>query len=203
MKLGSNVKERPILFSTPMVQAILAGRKTQTRIIKNLTKVNVRVNDWEEPVLDPATNEWVFTAKHGMPEQIRVKCPFGLPGDTLWVRETWSHTRQLNIHPTDIGYGVVYKADNQPWDDIEGWCWKPSIIMTREASRINLKIKQVRVVRLHSMSTNDLKLEGIVPVSGCLVKNAYMKFMALWISLNGNISWKSNHYVWVIEFEVL
>lgn len=211
------MKERPILFSTPMVQAILAGTKTQTRRIKGLTKVNVRVNDWAIPVFDPSTNEWVFTAEHGTPEQIRIKSPYGLIFDELWVRETFAHTSQLNIHPSDDeNYGFVYKADAQPWDDNEGWRWKPSIFMPRDASRIKLKITGIKIERLQDILVNDVIAEGCDVKYTIFGKHDYTDknyitrmdnyaaksiYYGLWDAINGDGASRANPFVWVIEFK--
>jgi hypothetical protein len=112
---------KQILFSTEMVQAILDGWKTQTRrVVKTIDARGFR------------TANLPFEDFYGR----EFKCPYGQPGDVLWVRETWAHTSQLNINPEDENYGYVYKADGQPWEDYEGWKWKPSIHMPREAARM-------------------------------------------------------------------
>src|SRR5690554_3627422 len=97
---------KPILFSTPMVQAILKGQKSQTRrVVKPPKKCNA------------------------------IPYPFP-PGDILWVRETWQHTKILNLHPSDEDYGYMYRADGGDWEYIDGWSWKPSIFMPKEACRL-------------------------------------------------------------------
>src|SRR5690554_6919216 len=115
--MANITKMKPILFSTPMVQAILRGQKLQTRRVMKQPK------KWTD--VPPIS-----------------------PGDILWVRETWQHTKVLNLHPVDANYGYVYRADAQPWEDIEGWKWKPSIFMPKEACRLWLKVTNVRVERL-------------------------------------------------------
>lgn len=202
--------EKPILFSAPMVNAILEGRKTQTRrIIKHHETIEEirpvmrcieNEYDWGKYIITDALGEdFVFKPKYQA-------------GDTLWVRETFAHTSQLNLHPSDENCGYVYRADGQPWDEYEGWKWKPSIFMPREASRIRLKVKDVRVERLQDISEEDAIAEGIVDTGfGYL---PYMKksnnkveptardaFWSLWAGINGKESWDINPWVWVYNFE--
>ena len=125
---------KPILFSTPMVQAILKGAKTQTRRIIKSDEISESIN--------------------------LARCKYKI-GDILWVRETWQHTKCLNINFEDENYGYVYKADEQPWEDYEHWTWKPSIFMPKEACRIFLKIKSIRVERLNEITEADALAEGV------------------------------------------
>ena len=157
------MKAKPILFSTPMVQAILRRQKWQTRRVVKPPK------------------KWTDTP------------PFS-PGDILWVRETWQHTKVLNLHPTDGCYGYVYRADAQPWEDYEGWKWKPSIFMPKEACRLWLKITSAREERLQSISEVDAKAEGFDSIDS---------FFALWQKINGTESLAINPWVWVYDFEVI
>jgi len=210
------MKERPILFSTPMVQAILAGRKTQTRrIIKQQPegKISCIVNGL-----------WMYdipTGKSNIPCSFR--CPYGQIGDVIWVRETWAMSYDTEYHPElasneqehwETGY--VYKADGKPFYQIDKW--KPSIFMPREACRLRLEITNIRVERLQEISHGDAMSEGvdhvIDKITGyCgydylhggynLMTNPYNGFCSLWKSINGKESWESNPYVWVIEFKKL
>jgi len=191
---GEGVKERPILFSTEMVKAILEGRKSQTR---RVIKPQPTMHDfgehkslaWEKP----------FT-KHGYlaigVERVRecpscLRCSYVQPGDTLWVRETWA---QENVNYKDI---FIYKADG--WDR-SGLKWKPSIHMPRKAARIFLEVKSMRVERLQDITEEDALAEGIVPYDTYTAKRL---FMNLWNTLNSKrgFIWASNPWVWVIEFE--
>ena len=209
--------ERPILFSTPMVQAILAGRKTQTRRTNKLEEVNERAGDFIRPILD-SNGEWVFSSELGAPKQVRVKCPYGKPGDLLWVRE--SCTWIINDHAHDLLEGSrentqwVYKASMHE-DFMEyakekyGYKWKPSIHMPKAAARIWLKVTNVRVERLHNITDNDVSAEGAQdswfstyelasePKQGWMLNG----FKRLWQSINGEQSWNANPWVWVVEFE--
>lgn len=110
-------------------------------------------------------------------------CPYGVPGDTLWVRESWQK----------IGDEFIYRA-SVPGGLTEPGIWKPSIHMIREACRLELKLLSVRVEPLNSISDADAIAEGVPG------KEA---FRSLWRYINGVDSWDSNPDVWVIEFEVM
>lgn len=180
------MKERPILFSTPMVQAILEGRKTQTRrIIKPQPKDDLSFLGWKLP-------EYVQVAfGRGVKTDSFHKFPFGQVGDVLWVRETFrpkSHSFPIGEH---FEYKATAEVDGNPTDEP----WKPSIFMPKDATRIWLKITGVRVERLQDISKEDAKAEGI------FAESAKECFQTLWQSINGEGSWNDNPWVWVIEFE--
>lgn len=183
------MKSKPILFSTPMVQAIFDDRKTQTRrIIKPQPKDDLSFLGWKLP-------EYVQVAfGRGVKTDSLHKFPFGQVGDVLWVRETWQNSEN-NVY-------YHYKADfTEP-----GKGWKPSIFMPKDAARIWLKITDVRVERLNDISAEDSQKEGITWNQGeeweAKYQNAYSyKFKMLWESINGEESWNANPWVWVIEFE--
>lgn len=200
------MSEKPILFNTEMVQAILAGRKTQTRrVVKDCP-------DGFEWVLKKPGDSLCYAGKlNGGSSQYWESspyfCPYGRPGDTLWVRETWAD----NI--PGCPNGITYRADHQdpngdgPANPIK---WRPSIFMPRWASRINLTITGVRVERLQDITEDDAKAEGIEQLGGGVgVLNHKYGMMTtlyaeLWNSINGKKHlWASNPWVWVIEFEVM
>jgi hypothetical protein len=185
-----NMKEPPILFSAPMVRAILDGRKTQTRRVVKPQPVNVLFHkgQWIEAPCDLVENETVL------------HCPYGQPGDRLWVRETWAHE-------TDFGTftgGFVYRADG---DKRERECgptdrWRPSIHMPRLVSRITLEITDVRVERIKDISGIDAIAEGIQAVSKYGSEADVSDFAELWDKINGKkYPWESNPFVWRIEFK--
>lgn len=229
--------ERPILFSGFMVRAILEGRKTQTRrIVKPQPDLSILKPSFRElqfefrrmPVLGPTHEpaEWGFCAKHDKPNCVPVygyKCPYGLPGDRLWVRETW------NIYDYCPGeYGgqgeAGYPLRKIPGvDPGSGYCleyaanggdgpWRPSIHMPRWASRINLDIVGIQVERLQDISDDDCEAEGIKQEWTCLNpgtgsyalgNDVRDDFRNLWDSINGKkpgCSWDSNPWLWVISF---
>lgn len=209
------MKYVPILFSTPMVKAILDGSKTQTRrIIKGKTDhfVQIKVGKYGTAIPYVRGGGAQFWAE----PCINTKCQIG---DIFWVRETWQHTKILNLNAQDENYGFVYRADGQPWKDFEGWTWKPSIFMPKEACRMFLEVVDVRVERLHDISEEDAISEGITeyaygywrnytssfcggrPKTDEDFKNPIESFKSLWESINGKESLKSNPWVWVYDFE--
>ena len=208
------MKERPIIFNGEMIRAILDGRKTQTRrpvkpqpteygLVFRRAGVSEKLEDdfyaWEDDglLLDEHSED-------GGPCQ-RL-CPFGVAGDRLWCRETWMAETEQSI-PTG---GVIYRATDKPEpDENSPLCWRPSIHMPREASRITLEITSVRIERLQEITEEDAKAEGIdmdiplmphVPGMGATHPSAV--FSDLWDSIYAKcgFGWDSNPYVWVIEF---
>lgn len=206
------MKERPILFKPEMVQAIMSGTKTQTRRIvkpqppKWANSETERVGPWlhfigNHPkgkcgedncgcIEGGSSGKGMWTAK----------CPYGQIGDILWVRETF--------RVYTIGGGFEYKADGGlSTDDDSKMKWKPSIHMPKEACRLFLKIKDIRVERLKDISNNDAIAEGMDHEWESVGKNVEMKpdptaeFALLWIEINGEDSWNDNPWVWVVEFE--
>ncbi|MDP3650537.1 MAG: hypothetical protein Q8R67_02530 [Rhodoferax sp.] len=193
------MKERPILFSGPMVRALLGGSKTQTR----------RVFKYKNGGVQPRTNDLP-----GM-RQIMHNCPYGQPGNRLWVRETWGYFGgDEYIYQKDIG-SVGYRASQiDGLDHIPGGRWRPSIHMPRWASRLTLEITGVRVERLNDISRADAEAEGCTKnhngyywggpheTSGLKqLASAKGAYRDLWESLNGTDSWAANPCVWVIEFK--
>lgn len=181
------MKERPIIFGAESVRAILEGRKTQTRrVIKPSWSRCLDLDD------DPDDRE-----------KARLGCPYGKPGNRLWVRETWGYTakwppslaKQQQALPT-------YKAD-QPDG---GHSWFSSIHMPRWASRITLEVTEVRVERLQEISPNDARDEGVPPYSPLHPLPAALYYQATfqdqWDALNAKrgFSWESNPWVWVVSF---
>lgn len=171
------MKDRPILFSAPMVRAILANTKTQTRRV-------ARVNPMHQGMaLEPGE------MAHGIPLKT---CPYGQPGDRLWVRETWA--------PLTVGY--AYRAD-PVWNGPPADRWRPSIHMPRAASRITLEVTGVRVEKLQDISEADAQAEGAARhISPAAFLTGHRQgYRLLWESINGPDSWAANPWVWVIEFK--
>lgn len=188
------MKERPILFKGPLVRATLEGRKTVTRRALKMPHAL-----WETS----ATGELV---------PIPANCPYGKPGDRLWVRETWG--LQVRSYGGGTGEHIVYRATNP--DAI--YCksaegreypvkWKPSIHMHRHSSRILLEITDVRVERLQDISRADIRAEGLQcppELASDDVSPNYRDWYPaawreLWESTGGN--WDANPWVWVVEFK--
>lgn len=222
---GTEVKERPILFSGPMVRAILEGRKTMTR---RVVKFDPAENwcDLKEPSLwvdKIARERTAFALSRGdrhKPDQrsLWMLCPYGEVGEKLWVRETWQCTEEeLPLLPLDPALWtywqkrVRYAADGD-YDVVNPKPWKPSIHMPRWASRITLEITGVRVERLQDISEVASIAEGVTRADSGLYRydnlyeylNAKFAFRALWDSINGErpgCAWKDNPWTWVLEFE--
>lgn len=184
------MKEKPILFSAPMVQAILAGTKTQTRrIFKGTTEHKGEYN--------PAYIErW---EQHSGWAKI---CPYGGIGDHLWVRETW--TQDGRGGQDAQGRDAVYYRADMPHHDTWAGTWKPSIFMPRWASRITLEITDIRVEYLQSISEEDAQAEGVQPIynphGGSTITPYWHGFRELWSKINGKESWDNNPLVWAISF---
>ncbi len=214
---------KPILFSTPMVQAIHALIKRHTRrIINPKTPEAITLLIYLNAGLDIDKNK---------EELIRNHAPIKT-GDILWVRETW-----MQVHK-DVEFEgrfseFVYRADTEENEKkfghiknpvgerfIDSWKWKPSIFMPKEAARIFLKVTNVRVERLQDITEEDAISEGILrcpkadntgtayyDYSGKQTPVSYnfdspiASFKTLWQSINGRESWEANPWVWVYEFE--
>lgn len=185
------MKEHPILFSGPMVRAILEGRKTQTRrVVKpqfgQLWGCGIRHG---ETVI--SANVDIMT-KYGTWKWIN--CPYGQPGDLLWVRETWCFR---NGHMIASKECIQYKAEG--FDPIYDSRWHPSIHMPRWASRLTLRITDIRVHRIQEIKDDDCIAEGVVGAYGL---GPWDAFQEIWDSINGKRApWESNPWVWAITFE--
>ena len=224
------MKERPIIFSTPMVQAILEGLKTQTRrVVKPFVdksswkkSAETREKEWRPQLrLAPVhhgyyDDMWCLFNKDDQPASVPYtgrRCPYGKHGDLLWVRETfcvWSYDNN----------DVWYKASpisSQGWHNEtlknNGKKWKPSIHMPKKYARIWLEIVGVRVERVQDISDVDAMAEG-VKSNICLASleepdyreeiGYRYAFSVLWDSINGKkegCSWADNPWVWIVEFK--
>ena len=222
------MKEKPILFSGPMVRAILDGRKNQTRrVVKipphiahgelSLTRMQDSYPDGTRPIWGDDYEPNLFSTRNR----------FGRMGDWLWVRETWNVVpvgRPAPLCGTDgipkslpDGWGVMYQASGDCCTKLVGW--RPSIHMPRWASRITLEITGVRVERLQEISEADAIAEGIEEIRnlpsvrgstkskcwrdygiGVGFYQPAQSYRSLWESNNGPGSWDANPWVWVIEF---
>lgn len=218
----ASAKERPILFSGPMVRALLEGSKTQTRrVVKYPTQEGK--SGWH-----PNKTGWQFLP--GGSE--RPVCPYGRPGDRLWVRETFiqgwpsvdGNHDQFYEDGSEKPVHTWYRATSPDigWTDDDGFAtgktpWKPSIHMPRWASRITLEIVSVRVERLQDISEADALAEGVCAQGGGLYELHYfdlagrpalgstqsprLAYRGIWESINGAGSWDANPWVWVVEFK--
>lgn len=201
-------KEIPILFSTPMVQAILEGRKTQTRRI-------VKQHIQREDIGSGASCFSVYDSYGAQYYNEQETEPYTLadfqkwkPGDLLWVRETWTTEGHTTKH-------YAYRADHDSISNVGRW--KPSIHMPKTAARIWLQVESVGVERLQDISEEDAISEGInwIDVEPEVGMRAYRDYVncendfltpiqsyaTLWQSINGPESWEQNPFVWVIKFK--
>ena len=184
------MSERPILMSAPMVRSILAGKKTQTRRI-----VKGQYSGLPHMVGDDVA--FLDKGRRTGPDQ---RCPYGVPGDRLWVRETHCAFERGHVH-----YAADFTRD--PKGEREhGVRWTPSIHMPRWASRITLEITDVRVERLQEISEADAIAEGTapyrLPVHPAREALRHVDgYAQLWDSINGAGSWAANPWVWVVSFK--
>jgi len=223
------MKERPIIFSTEMVKAILDGRKTMTRWVINLKGYSQQI--WGECIPHNGSEAKLLGEPYlKVPHDLvidnagtRITCPYGQAGDRLWVRET--HIFEVNEdYPKDprghydeeADEHLIphYKADDEDisdWLDLEsgdmGGKWRPSIFMPRWASRLTLEITGVRVERLQEITEEDAQVEGCPKIigdfTGLEVAPARYVFEKLWDSLYARrgYGWGKNPWVWVIRFD--
>ncbi len=203
------MKERGMIFNADMVRAILDGRKTQTRRpIKwkqtRFTEIGEREDGSKWP--------WSEDAEHAC--DFWHPCPFGAVGDRIWVRETWAEAGasapDLKLYRANYPEHVPSIYENVP--PAKEIHWTPSIHMPRWASRILLEITGVLVERLNTISEHDAQAEGVARLRGGFWKHyqpgwtqhqlsARGSFVTLWKSIYGEEGWKSNPWVWVIEFK--
>lgn len=200
------MKERPILFSAPMVRALLDGRKTQTRRIVKPQP------DWLPEVGYTRRTDGMFWPIGSLGQQCGaplVKCPYGLPGDGLWVREAWkAHSTFEGTSPRDIPRSTIFYMADDAYAP-SGSRGRPGIHMPRWASRLFLRITDVRVERLQAISPEDALAEGVYPgeqppVTFNRVFSSSMPvhlYGGLWEHLNGAGSWGANPWVWAVTFE--
>jgi hypothetical protein len=180
-----------------MVRAILEGRKTQTRRV-------LKLQDYD--------GGDCYETKDGILRDILSLCPYGIPGDRLWVRETWRR------HKENLPDGIMYRANNMlsffTGDEPEAAhdCkrtdfWRPSIFMPRWASRITLEVTGVRVERLQEITEEEAQAEGVEARRSMkdgvapVVYSYQDPFRIIWDSINGKkYPWSDNPWVWVIDF---
>lgn len=208
----------PILYSTLMVQALIAGTKTKTRRTKGLEKFNTnpdaftnngRRKDlcrfYKEGTPDPNPLETYHILESADGFFNEVKCPYGKVGDIHWVRECVSKTIFDGCY--------IYKAETDPDLDIS---WKPSIHMPKVACRLWNEISNVKIERLHDISEQDAIEEGVkfiddlpygagfndyLSTSKIFYPKASTSFFSLWKKINGKESFELNPWVWVISFK--
>jgi hypothetical protein len=220
-----STKERPILFSGPLVRAILGGTKTQTRRLVNLRGAKPDAGRFEQSTVLPAL--WLGCDVDDT--TIVLRCPYGAPGDCLWVRETcilpvFDDDPEQVVYAADHADPEVARAEIQEGADGDVR-WRPSIHMPRWASRIDLEVTRVRVERLQAITEEDARAEGVdwtsrqfldpqdevdddredprevgyAPAGASFARD---NFRRLWDRINGDrATWDSNPWVWAIDFK--
>jgi hypothetical protein len=220
-----SVKQTPLVFTSESICAILSGKKTQTRRVLRWQPLDVL------PMRTPG--EWVTlnVRDDASPQNNKggmIRCRFGVPGDQLWVRETWAlvspeqvgdarwyelrNNHPSRLHPDsnemDGVAAVIYRTD---WDDFDfgkGYQgWRSSLFMPRWASRITLEVTDVRVQRVQDIRDADAQAEGVPKLYRTpkwLPNEARSQFIDLWGEINGKKHpWAENPYVWAITFKRL
>lgn len=220
------MKERPILFSAPMVRAILAGTKTQTRRAVKPQPALVDPRNSRLPGLyrngdfawrdkgAPLGCATISCKPNGPDGWALENSPFGQPGDRLWVRETWAAPHSEDARPPRAIQCDWMRIHYAATEERGGLLWRPSIHMPRWASRITLEITGVRVERLQGISEADAEAEGCAKnhngyywggphaVSGRKqMATAQSAYRDVWESINGAGSWDVNPWVWIVEFK--
>ena len=202
------MKERPILFSGEMIRALIAGRKTQTRRV-----VKPQPIDGDticKRGIDPG---WIVGRLRDSENAWRdLRCPYGIPGDHLWVRENgWERperTPKMMRDGADTWEPYYFDADGLSATDcaeFKEWRFKrrPSIHMPRKASRITLEITGVRVEPLQEISQSDVFAEGLRNHDMAIEHSAQQAYAALWDQINGAGAWDKNPWVWVVGFKLV
>lgn len=215
------MKVTPMLFTTDLVCALLDGRKVQTRRPIKINCVEKHPQDERLLIAKIGKKQYWFNSQPDHPHNILRACPYGTAGDLIYVRETWaSHFIWAGVKPSEIYHSdgkscLFYKADG----GITCGCnegqkekaWRPSIHMPRWASRLTLKITNVRVERVQDISEEDAVAEGMptteeakemaIKAGMSWYQHPSVWFRSAWNHLYSN--WNDNPWVWVIEFEVI
>lgn len=214
------MKERPILFSGSMVRALLDGTKTQTRrVVKAKPSDECPKEMWPhalKDIIEWRQQEGRWFGLMGWRSLAYADCPYGYPGDRLWVRESFwgcdmpGYGDQPCVVYEDEWHGKEYHAaEVRPYARRFGHI--PGIHMPRDVSRILLEVTGVRVERLQAISEADARAEGVEfghitdPQTGEIDCDAVEAYEVLWDSLNAKrgYGWDTNPWVWVVEFRVV
>ncbi len=205
------MRELPILFSGAMVRALLNGTKTQTR------RVVKRVGPAHAQAISFASGAWQYADNDGWHDANAPRCPYGEPGDRLWVRETFAKIDGQTQPWIETDYRATYTHGDRLGDTLGiKKRWTPAIHMPRAASRITLEVTCVRVEQLQDISETDAKAEGVSASPTCLQDddtdafrrigpvpdNSFpiARYAALWESINGPGSWAANPFIWCVSF---
>lgn len=212
--------EKPLLISGPLIQPVQLGIKTITRRLNGLDWINELPDTWE--FVSMKGRQATFQKFEGR-LSMHVNCPYGEPGDTIWVRENWFCSRSYNdkkaaeLLNLSVRYGYAADYLDKPRPEWSGRL-RPSIHMPKWLCRIYLEVTSVRIERLHDITEADCLAEGIQKYEGGYKTNfrqpdstSYLdgyswtakdEFKKLWIKLNGQESWDLQPWVWVVSFKL-
>jgi hypothetical protein len=190
-------RELPIIFTGPTIPPILTGAKTQTRRI-------VKLKPWQGIEERHDGSPWPWMHDHDRNDDKWLPCPYGEPGDRLWVREAFMHEPadycwEASVSIPSRPAVTTYRADFA--EGSRGAGWKPSIHMPYALSRITLEVTAVRVELLQDISEGDAMAEGVkhsLHLPGG--RFARENFAHLWWTIHGDGSWHENPWVWVVQF---
>lgn len=212
--MKNEITERGILMSTPMVQAIINGTKTETRRTKGLKEINEKPDEWRfTEILPPSIhdikdNDWYagFERINGTPkkawEPTAIKLPYGSVGTKLYVKETFCKMDGEYFYKASVKYPESLK-------------WKPSLFMPKAAARITMTISDIKVERLQDITEEGAIAEGVEPINRNQWKDyknesvdgffnsPVTSYASLWESINGTGSWELNPWVFVIKFSAI
>lgn len=202
---------KPIIFRPESMEAILSGRKTQTRrLVKNLDYIQ----DWDPK--DPSYGPF-YEDEHGINHETVERCPYGRPGDQLWIRESWRPVENEDmVDGIEFKDGFFQEIENS-MEAADKWVavydrtdrWRSPLFMPRWASRLTVDVTGIRVDRVQNISEEDAKAEGVeasetVELQGGLPCYT-LPYQKVWTSLHGidnPAAWDSNPWVWVVEFSI-
>lgn len=203
------MKERPILMRPELVGASLLGRKTQTRRVLKwdpASPADVSAARSPDRVVPYHHADGAYLLEWDEPSgrsRVLAHCPYGVPGDRLWVRETWRICGGMVQYQDFATRSIPHGASSS---DVDRWAgksgWQPSIYMPRWASRLTLEIVSVRLETLQSIGEEDVRAEGVDPGLSGFYRSG---FCAVWDAINEKrgYNWEFNPWVWVVEYRVL
>jgi hypothetical protein len=197
---GEALKERPIPFSDAMVRAILDGTKTQTRRLVRPPTGFERIDR-----VYPIGGGWRIDESNPYGIARQVTCPYGVPGDRLWVRETWNKEGGSLSYRADGDWIADYRAAAESGSGVPrrpDLKWRPSIFLPRWASRITLELTDVRAERLQDITDEDARAEGCDAGENMREGSCRDLFSVLWDSINAERAlWVGNPWVWALTFK--
>jgi hypothetical protein len=201
MTAPNNARERGILFSAPMVLTLLADTKTQTR---RAVKPQPSPHSGRSGIEVWHRRPRPGLLLHPVTSEMAQYCPYGQPGDRLWVRETWRASLAYDLSPPrdiPLDSPILYEAGDGTLPSANAGRKRPGMFMPRWATRILLDVTEVRVERLQEISEADARAEGVGGLDAHARSNPVDAYQALWNQINGDGAWDVNPWVWVVAFK--